>query len=494
MKEQKKLILLAGIFLVLTVILSAVMIKKHLDQKHIDSLSGDQIVNVCEKDDLKGLTLLGPEGEKMQFEFSESHAVSKIIYMDKEFSSDMLNSVEVDSFLDSVLHFPIQNSFDGQNGDDEKYGFASPQYTVNLDKTDGSSSTITAGDLLSTKTGVYARVSGDDKVYVADYSLYQRLSSRFESFLNRVIPNLERTDVKEITFERKSTNDRWVAIPLPDRTNGVLVEARYQVTYPMDREANDTMTLLLSSLLRLQIAQYVPIAEEDMASYGLDDPEYTLDIVLNNGEEIKLSLSMELGGYYYGICSNNPYTFRVNPATLPGLNRSPYELFDSYVIHGYLDDVSQVEVQIKDTSFVLKCRLNDSKTFESDDTIYQLDDRNAKVYTSNGDCYGLLLFGSIFNMPVSRVDYDAKPELTNVEATIKVVKTNSEITELKLVPLGESEFYCFINNHYSGFIVDRSVLYKDNGHELSGFGILDAYKLLTEAIDNKDRDNIYDRP
>jgi hypothetical protein len=97
-------------------------------------------------------------------------------------------------------------------------------------------------------------------------------------------------------------------------------------------------------------------------------------------------------------------------------------------------------------------------------------------------------------MPVSRVDYDVKPALTDVEATISVVKTNSESIVLKLVPCGDSEYYCFLNDSYSGFIVDRSVLYKDNGHELSGFGVWDAFCLTTEAIDKKDSYDMYDRP
>ena len=75
-----------------------------------------------------------------------------------------------------------------------------------------------------------------------------------------------------------------------------------------------------------------------------------------------------------------------------------------------------------------------------------------------------------------------------------MIKTSGEIVDLQLVPNGSDEYYCFINNSYSGFIVDRSVLYKDNGHELSGFGVWDAFCLTTEAIDKKDSNDMYDRP
>ncbi len=97
-------------------------------------------------------------------------------------------------------------------------------------------------------------------------------------------------------------------------------------------------------------------------------------------------------------------------------------------------------------------------------------------------------------MPVRSVDYEVKPALADVEATISVVKTNSESIILKLVPCGDSEYYCFLNDSYSGFIVDRSVLYKDNGHNMSGFGVWDAYLLANEAIDNKNTNDVYNRP
>ena len=58
----------------------------------------------------------------------------------------------------------------------------------------------------------------------------------------------------------------------------------------------------------------------------------------------------------------------------------------------------------------------------------------------------------------------------------------------------ENEYYCFLNDRYSGFIVERSVLYKDNGKTMSGYGIWDAYNLTNEAIDNKNAEGIYDRP
>ena len=472
----------------LLVILLVVIIVKHEEKRRLERETESQIFDIASREDLKTLTLDDSDGEKTVFYFNESHNVSKITRNGTDFEAEMLNTGTVNNWIDSILRFAIEKSFDTPAEGVSAYGLSSPTYTIVAEKTDGTQALAYAGDLVSDQTGVYV------KVLVAPYSFYKFLNTNFENFLNRIVLSLERSEVDEISFERTSTKDRWVAVPLADYDNGIYIEPRYKVTYPMQRDPNDTMYNLLAMILNLEVSQYVPIAEEDMAAYGLADPEYKITIRLQTGEEIKIALSMELGGYYYGSCSNNPYTFRVDPSYLPGLNKTSFELIDSYVIHGYLDDVSTVQATIKDKSFVLECRMNQDLDFTADDSMFQLDKRNAKVYSSSGDCDGLLLFESLFNMPVSRVDYDAKPDLKNVEASFKISKHSGEITELKLVPLADDEYYCFINDYYSGFIVDRSVLYKDNGHDLSGFGVWDAYCLATEAIDNKNGNNIYDRP
>lgn len=494
MKELKKIGILVSVFGVLVVILLVVLIAQHVKKQHLDDQNDDHTVHYAELEDLKSLTIEGPEGDSTIIRFNDAQTVSSVSHNGADFESSKLNTTEVESAVSTLLHFSLSNRFVPEDGDTGKYGITNAKYRIVADKKDGSTSSVSIGDLLGDKSGVYAMVSGSNEVLVADYALYQCLIKDFEDYLDRYIFNYDRSEINEIYFENKATGDTWTVKVQPDHDTGVILEPDYDCTYPMEREPSNTMMNLLEAIRQFRVTQYIPIAEENYAAYGLDDPQYLIHLHLMSGETVDVSLSMEIGGYYYGYSSNNPYTFCIEPANLPGLTMKSFDLIDSYVIHGYLNDVTTVEVTVKDRTFIIDCMLNESLDFYSDDSVFQLDKRNAKVYDSNGECYGLLLFGSIFNMPVSRVDYDTKPQLTNIEATIKVTKNTGEITNLKLVPCGDHEFYCFINDYYSGFIVDRSVLYKDNGHEMSGFGVWDAYLLATEAIDNKSGENVYDRP
>ncbi|MBP5186502.1 MAG: DUF4340 domain-containing protein [Clostridiales bacterium] len=494
MKELKKLCILVSVFGALVVILLGVLIARHVKKQRLDDKNDDHTVHYAELQDLKSLTVEGPEGDTTIFRFDAAQKISSVSHNGTDFESSKLNASEIEGAVSTLLHFSLSNRFEPEGGDVGKYGFSNVQYRIVADKTDGSQSSVDVGDLLGDKSGVYAMVSGSSEVLVADYGLYQCLTRDFEDYLDRYIFNYERVEINEISFENRSTGDAWTVKVQPDNDTGVFLEPDYDCTYPMQREPNNTMINLLEAIRQFRVSQYIPIAEENYAAYGLDDPQYLIHLHLMSGETVDVSLSMEISGYYYGFSSNNPYTFCVEPSNLPGLTMRSFDLIDSYVIHGYLNDVTTVEVTVKDHTFIIDCMLNESYDFYSDDSVFQLDKRNAKVYDSNGECYGLLLFGSIFNMPVSRVDYDVNPDLSDVEATIKVNRLTSEITTLKLVPCGDHEFYCFINDYYSGFIVDRSVLYKDNGHEMSGFGVWDAYLLATEAIDNKSASDVYDRP
>ena len=493
MKNLRKLGILAAVFAALLLTLIFVLVVQAVKQHRIDNETDQARFELCAANEIQTLTIQA-DGKDTVFRFRADGGIESISYEGTDYSESQLEKEEVSRIISRICGFSVSAAFDANAQDMANYGLSPSEMKVSVQKKDGSQAVLLIGGLNSSGSGVYVCREGETHVMVGEYALYQSLTIHFEDILNKQLLNLARSEVYEISFSRKSTGDSWIVNPQEDYDNGVYLEPRYNVVYPMKRDAKNELIQLCNSILQLRVAQFVPIPEEDMSYYGLSDPEYQITIRLHSGEEITLSLSMEIGGYYYGYCSNNPYTFCVSPTNLSGLNKSAFEMIDAYVIHGYLDDVRSVTIEINGSTFVMDIMMSVDSDFVSDDTKFTLDQRSAKVYSSNGDCYGLLIFESIFHMPVSRVDYDASPALANVEASIQVVKTDSESVSLKLVPNGEQEYYCFINDIYSGFIVDRSVLYKDNGHELSGFGVWDAIQLTNEAIDNKNVNSVYDRP
>ena len=493
MKDIRLLQRLAVIFTALLILFVGLKIFQAVQKKNLDDDISGQSMELCALRELRSLKIVDAEGMETSFEFGEEGRIRSVTHDQIVFEIENLNSERVSSYVQSLLGISVRKSF-APTESVSVYGLDRDQYTLTLSLGDGRTKTVHIGSVLSDRSGVYFQIDGDPKVYVANHSYYLNLTTKFENFLSQYITSIDRSQVDMVSFSRASDGDKWKVQVLEDKDNGVFLEAQYRVIDPIERDPRDEMVRMIDTILHFPANQYLPITEENRASYGLDAPEYQFEITLKTGETVKISLSRELGGYYYGECSSNPYTFRVLAGSIPGLDKSSFELIEAYVRKEYLDEFRSAKVTMKDTTFTLESWFDTTGTFESEGTTFTLDKRNAKVIDSNGDCYGLVLFQSICRIPIYKMEREADPELANVEATIYVTRVDSQSYTIKFVPKNDNEYYCFIDDRYSGFIVERSVLYKDNGKTMSGFGIWDAYKLTNEAIDNKNAEGIYDRP
>ena len=237
MKEMKKIIALGAALLVLVIALLTIVIVKHEEKKRKDKEIESQQLVLCERESLRSLTVEESNGAKTVIYMDDNSSAMKIIRDDKEFSKIMLDTAMVNNWIDSVLRFSVENSFDSSD-DLSAYGLSSPQYRISAEKKDGTNTVFSVGNLVSNQSGVYLQLAGENKVYVASYIMYKTLSSPFENLLNHMVLYLERSEVDQISLERKSTKDHWTVKTLPDEDNGLFIEPRYKVLYPMQREVN----------------------------------------------------------------------------------------------------------------------------------------------------------------------------------------------------------------------------------------------------------------
>ncbi len=494
MKELRKLRRLAVVFAASLLCLIGILVYQYVKQVRTDeSLMTDNLM-ICEMKDVRELSIQTEEGDEIHFSYRGSNQFNGGSHNGTMFAPEQLQQSLVDSTVQQVIAFRIDKRID-EPTELNNYGLVQGCTRITITSADGASHVLLVGSLLPNKDGVYVKLEGEASVLIADYSIYELTCMQFDHYLSACVISLDRTSIAKIDFQRTSTGDHWSMKPLEDADNGLYKEHRYKVTEPLEQEPTDIMIQLFEQIIQLQASEYLPIAKEEYPSYGLDQPEFHFAISQVNGEVIDIYLSMEIAGYYYGYSSDNPYTFRILTQLLPGIEIPTFDLLEAYVRQDYLNQVSKVRVTIKDTEFAMQYEISDVQASITSDSIkILLNQRDAKVYSSDGHCYGLVLFDSIFLMPIREIDTDTKPELTNIEATISVTRVDSTIYTIKLVPKDSDSFYCFIDDRYTGYIVDRSVLYKDNGSNLENFGILDAYVLTNEAIDHQNVDKIYDRP
>ena len=494
MKYIRQLMIPLIILGVLTFCLVTYLVVHAVRMNSINKTYQPKSYEVCAKTDVQAMTITSADGEKIEYVLNSNGGLESASHNDVLFTSSQIEAQAVFEQMESICTFYYDKDFNLSDGSPAEYGLDSDKRTITIKKTNGNTVVLHCGNALPDKSGMYVRVNDEQTVYIASTVFYRAATRNFQDVLSYYVLGYTKADVYEVEFNRRSTEEKMIIRPEEDYDNGIFLESRYSVQYPVQRDPSDTLVALMDKMLDLKATGYVAISDSDVAAYGLDNPEYTFDITLNSGEKTQIVFSRELNGYYYGHCSTNPYYFRVLVENLRGLNTPVYTLIDAYVHLEYLENVRSIKGTIGDTSFSMEIFLDSTYSITSETTILKLDQRNAKVYSSDGSCYGLLLFGSICQMRISDVDPDAKPTLEKISAEFTVVCADQSSYSIKLVERNSESYYCFVDDRYSGFIVDRSVLYKDNGHEMTGFGVWDAYNLVNEAIDNQDAEGFYNRP
>lgn len=496
-KELRQLIIPLAILIVLVVALAVYLIVDAVKKKNLDDELAPVSVSVADANLITDLRIEYANNDYMSFSFEANGSVSGAEHNGVTFEKEKIQQNYVKDLLSSLTTLSLVKELESPSSDRSVYGLDPAAYKVTLTKRDGSQSVILFGKELEDKSGMYASLDASGKLLVAKNTYVTSLALTFENYLNLYAVAIPVTDVDTIKFARTSSKETIVVKPVEDNVNDMIVQTTYKVIEPIERDTTAEMKNLLNKLLALQVTSFLDISDEQKPEYGLDKPEYVFDFKLKSGDVQQLFLSKDIGGFYYGYVSGNPYCFKISSSSLTGLNLPLDQLMSFYVFNKleYLDTVASATVQMKEGTFEVEYVIDESsKSILNANSQLRLNKRDAKVFTKDGEyCYAILLFESIFRMKIDHIDSEATPELKDPDVTITVIPLTGSTYTIKLQKIDSEYYYCFINDIYSGFIVNRSVLYRDNGQFLSEFGIWDAYKLVNEAIDNKDIDGRYDR-
>ena len=496
-KEVKKLLIPLSILGILILALVIYLVVDANRKSNLNEQLQSKKYSIFEAEDLSKMEIRSSEGEETYFEFDGANGILSASHNGEKIDVSQINSSAVYEYVSQFQKLSVIREVATENIDPTLYGLDNDLYTLTVTLKNGNTNVLHFGKRLEDHSGIFFRLDNENSVCILKDSYFQNLSSEFENLLNLRVISLEKAFVSDITFTRTQRKDKIVVHVSEEKNTSLISTLRYKVVSPVESEPKTEFVELLNKVLDFQVTQFMNIPKDDFPSYGLDQPEFTISIKKTDGETIDIFLSREIQSQYYGYSSNSSLTFKINASYLSGLNRPINELFDTYVRFEHLDEVRDATVTIKDKSFLFEILVDkEQNSVFTDKSYLKLDYRDARVITSGNDpeCYGLMLFQSIFWMEYSQVDKEANPELKDPEATIRVLRTNGDLYTIKLVARDSQTYYCFINDQYSGFILDRSVLYRDNGQYLSGFGIWDAYNLCNEAIDNKNLYGVYDRP
>ncbi len=496
MKDVKKLFLPLIVLGLLILALVVYLVVDGIKKKSVEENYGAKSYSVFETANIQKMEILSSKGETTVFEFDGNDGVTACSHNGSSVELNQLDQNAVYDYLGQFAQVSVVRQAASGQIDTSLYGLDKDSYTVTLTQKDGKTNVLHFGKPVEDESGIFFRLDDEDKVSIVKYYYYQKLSSEFENLLDVRVISLERLMVSNITLTRASRNDKIVVAVVEEKNTSVISTITYKVVEPVETTPKTELISLMDKILDFRVTQYLNIPKEEYASYGLDNPAYTFTVKKTSGETIDIYLSREINGMYYGYSSNSTSTFKVLSSYLTGLELPINELFETYIKRGYLDTISSVTVVLEGKKFEMEIQLDKTtKDIMNVNSMLSVNKRDARVVSSDGQvCYGLMLFDSICNMRYSDYDKQATPELKDPVLSMQFYTVNRSTYTVKLVQRDEQTYYCFINDEYSGFIADRSVIYKDNGRYLTGFGVKDAYNLCNEAIDNQDLYGVYDRP
>ena len=282
MKRSKKLYILLAVLVVACV---ATFIVVHHEERKEEIANTDEVVLEIDSADV---TALSWEYDDASFSFSNedgwTYDEDAAFPVDEEKINTLLGQFE--SF---AAAFIIENA-----EDISQYGLDDPVCTINIETNDESYE-IKLGNYSSMDSERYVS-TGDGNVYLVDEDPYDSFAIELKDMiLNDEIPTLGRVDSMEFAGD-----ESYSVVYEEDSTDTYCEEDVYFTSKdgknkPLDTDLTDAYINTVSSL---DLTEYVTYnaSDEDIAAYGLDDPELSIsiDYTYTNEDEESESGTVEL--------------------------------------------------------------------------------------------------------------------------------------------------------------------------------------------------------
>ncbi len=178
----------------------------------------------------------------------------------------------VSNLINALASAEVTQSYDNPGADLAPYGLDKPSATVSLTLEDNSRlPQIKIGKKASVGYSTYVAKGDDPKVYVTSASLQYGIDKKVKDLREKRL----------VTFEDEEVQKLELASRGKDTVELAKEGEKWQIVRPAKYAADDTeVRSLLSSLRSLRANDFVTDSPENLAQYGLDDPQLTVTLFL----------------------------------------------------------------------------------------------------------------------------------------------------------------------------------------------------------------------
>jgi len=240
----------------------------------------------------------------------------------------------------------------GEVDDLAEFGLDPPYATVTVNRIDGTSQTLTLGDMNPGFDSRYALRDDDDAVYTVYNAYADRLLKTRDQLRSRDIGGV--TVANLVTLEIVTlAGDDIRAEKLPDWDDDPeLSLAQYVITKPYIRRQAASTTWLeeaLTDLGEMAVGEYVDDEPTDLAQYGLAPPQARVTATDNNNTlDLLIGLPTE-GGRYARLASGGPVFVASGVEDL--ISVEPYDTIGSFALIINVELVDHYELITPDETY-----------------------------------------------------------------------------------------------------------------------------------------------
>lgn len=251
----------------------------------------------------------------------------------------------VDALTRELANASKTRTFEQGAEDAAQYGLEQPRVVVKITKKDGRQQTLKLGAEDYTKTQVYAQFEGDEAVHLVPKALFSAANKKLRELRSKSVLDFDQDLVKIVEIDRPDDKLRL-------SRNG----EQWSLESPLEDRGDDSaVSSFLSSIKYARIDQFVAETDEDLAAYGLDQPQYSVRIRQGGDDSWReLHLGAAKGDGFYARNPGRPVIFTVRKDLVEKLQQKPWDFRDKRVVDVKQDDWDRFELKRSDETIVVR--------------------------------------------------------------------------------------------------------------------------------------------
>lgn len=420
----------------------------------------------------------------------------------EDYADLLTDSASITAMCEYMAKFPVLKELRFVE-DEAAYGFDEPTATMTATYHDGSDITVVIGGVSQGTEGYYARVQGENTLYIIDSTVASYYTRAGKSLIGKTLitaPPINEDDTSSTAqllrlWLTGTCRDKAVeiAIDTDAKYPGMTYVSSYVMTAPYVRAINpDVFSSIATAMLTLtatDVEAVHPTAEQ-LAQYGLSDPHSTAAFTLaavstasadnggtiskhyNDREHMILLGDKNEDGYYYALVDGYDIVYLLSEDSVPWAEKTYDELMHSLLFLKAITAVDEITVTEsgKATTFALT-------HYPDKDTV---DDR--LVVTAGGKTYSTADFRTLYSMMlgIHRVGLKEEGAVASGEPVLElevVFNDGGEPMSAAFYPMSSSRYLCVMNDGEESAvsISDVSEFITQYGNFLKGEPVLSQY-------------------